>query len=93
MTDEIIPAEFNSTEPPAVITEHNPDGGNLPDDPNQGVTPWPELSIDQKLDILHMKVDSMSQQVTWIGRTFQGVIDMVGKVSPMDIFKMMRGGK
>lgn len=54
---------------------------------------WSDLSDSQKLDILHMKVDRIGAQVAWIGQTFQGVIDMVGKVSPMDIFKMMRGGK
>jgi hypothetical protein len=56
-------------------------------------TPWHELSDSQKMDILHRKVDSIASQVAWIGQTFQGVINMVANVGPMDIFKMMRGGK
>lgn len=59
----------------------------------QNATPWHELSDSQKLDVLNMKLDSIAERVDWIGQTFQGVINMVGNVSPMDIFKMMRGGK
>lgn len=56
-------------------------------------TPWHNLTDSQKLDVLNMKLDSIATRVDWIGQTFQGVINMVGNVSPMDIFKMMRGGK
>jgi len=92
MDDEIIPAEFNSVEPPAVT--------DVTEDPSAGMKAWGELSDSEKLDVLHMKVDSIGQlvdfigrQVAWIGQTFQGVINTVGKISPVDIFKMMRGGK
>jgi hypothetical protein len=96
MSDEI-------TQPPAVAEEPTaiePIPGSVQimpasvvEDPHDGNVPWNELSDSQKLDILHMKVDSIGAQVAWIGQTFQGVINMVGKVSPMDLFKMMRGGK
>lgn len=85
MSDEIIPTEFNSAEPPAVA--------EISEDPHDGNVPWTELTDSQKLDILHMKVDSIGQQVSWIGSTFQGVLNMVGNLSPMDLFKMVRGGK
>lgn len=73
----IVPAD----DAPAVIE-------TTPPEPN-----WADLTLDQKVDLLHHKMDSVAQQVAWIGQTFQGIIDMVGKVSPMDIFKLMRGGK
>jgi len=97
MSDEI-------TQPPAVTEAFGP----LPDnatvqemtvsvshteDSHDGNVPWHELSDSQKIDILHMKVDSIGQQVAWIGSTFQGVLNMVGNLSPLDLFKMARGGK
>lgn len=81
MSDEI-------EETPAV-TEFNPDGGNLPDKSVE----WHDLTDSQKLDVLKYSIDSIGSQVAWIGQTFQGLINMVGNVGPMDIFKMMRGGK
>lgn len=96
MSDEIIPVDTmpeSVTVPPAVIEDNS-------SDPSEGTTAWPDLTDSQKLDILNMKVDYIGQQsesiagqVAWIGRTFQGVLNMVGSLSPMDLFKMMRGGK
>lgn len=62
-------------------------------DPHESTTAWHELTDSQKLDIIHMKIDAIGNQTSWIGQTLSGIIDMVGKVSPVDIFKMMRGGK
>lgn len=93
MSDEI-------TQPPAVTEAFTPlpdstpvDSVSRTEDPHDGNVPWHELSDSQKIDILHMKVDSIGQQVAWIGSTFQGVLNMVGNLSPMDLFKMARGGK
>lgn len=89
MSDEI-------TDAPAVTEDNTaiePIPGSVVIDPSEGMLPWPELSIDQKIDILAMKIDAVGNQTTWIGSTLQGIIDMVGKVSPMDVFKMLRGGK
>lgn len=89
MSDEI-------TQPPAVIEDPHTsfeESANAELAVAPQLSPWTELTVSQKLDILHMKVDAMGAQTTWIGGTLQGIIDMVGKVSPMDIFKMMKGGK
>jgi len=90
MNDEIIPVEFNSTEPPAVTEELPAD--SMPPAIAE-LRDWSTLSLDEKVDILHHKMDSVAAQVAWIGQTFQGVINTVGKISPIDIFKMMKGGK
>lgn len=86
VVDEAV-AEITESETPAV--EMNPALPSIP----LGDVQWDELNTDQKLDILFTMVHNIGAQVSWIGSTFQGLINMVGKVGPMDIFKMMRGGK
>jgi hypothetical protein len=89
MNDEInTETEMPSPTAPAVI-ESMPEEVNVPQLP----TNWQDLTDSQKIDILHHKIDMIGANVDWIGKTFQGVINMVGSISPMDLFKMMRGGK
>lgn len=89
MPDEITPAEEWTDRAHAEMVEVN----QADNTPAVSATSWHDLTDSQKLDVLNMKVDSIGTQTSWIGQTLSGIIDMVGKVSPMDIFKMMRGGK
>lgn len=95
MSDEInsetpaVTEDNTATETIPGAVEMNPVLPSIP----LGEVKWDELTESQKLDVLFTMIHNIGAQVAWIGSTFQGVIDMVGKVGPMDIFKMMRGGK
>lgn len=92
MSDEITEASAPSPETAPAVTELVPFEEAAKAE-IAAATQWAELTDSQKLDILDRKLDAIGAQTTWIGSTLSGIIDMVGKVSPMDIFKMMRGGK
>jgi len=64
-----------------------------------------EIRIQGELAALHIKLDEVLRQsantigridwiaprIDWIQRTFQGLIDQFGKITPGQVFSMMRG--
>lgn len=88
--------------------EINDDTPAVTDDLHDSTVEWSDLSVSQKLDVIHMKLDALAYTVDgvdkgqsqiwgavdWTAKTIDGLSKMAANLNPGDIFKaMLKGGK